>query len=201
MQAYRDYNVEYDPVLNNIEETPWAYMDVKGTRSAIQVTQGRWALEHGVAGWQTLMLAGTAGLALGVVGISDSGGNVEPISAPELSIAAIGEQPLPQLAYHYTRAEFADAIAENGLRSRSGQIFTTPQDDLSPLQAQIDLALPPNRGLSDAVYEVDLAGLRQAGYRIGSPQLAARHYNMPGGGTEIIIHSNAVPPQFLRRIR
>ncbi|MFN8499968.1 MAG: RHS repeat-associated core domain-containing protein [Anaerolineae bacterium] len=26
MQAYGDYNVEYDPVLNNIEQTPWAYL-------------------------------------------------------------------------------------------------------------------------------------------------------------------------------
>jgi hypothetical protein len=52
---------------------------------------------------------------------------------------------------------------ENGLRARS---YATPNWDLSPLQAQIDLALPPNRGLASAMVRVNVTGLRSAGYDI-----------------------------------
>ena len=108
MQAYRDYNVEYDPVLNNIEETPWAYMDVKGTRSAIQITQGRWALEHGVAGWQTLMLAGTAGLALAMgSGSGSAGSNESP--APTYTVAEFEGRRVYQRDINW------NLIDENGL--------------------------------------------------------------------------------------
>jgi hypothetical protein len=63
--------------------------------------------------------------------------------------------------FHYTRGRFAAAIEKEGLRPGS---YVTSRGDLSPLQAQLDLALPPNRGLSDVVIRVDLAGLRTAGY-------------------------------------
>jgi hypothetical protein len=56
---------------------------------------------------------------------------------------------------------------------------------ISPLQAQIDLALPPNRGLRDAVVRVDLAGLRRAGCNVPEFTRVPRKFNMPGGGTEI----------------
>lgn len=63
-------------------------------------------------------------------------------------------------AFHYTRGGVVDLIEKNGLRPGS---YLTKNGDLSPLQAQLDLALPPNRGLSDALVRVDLAGMRKAG--------------------------------------
>lgn len=51
---------------------------------------------------------------------------------------------------------------ENGLRSGS---YATPNGELSPLQGQIDLALPPNRGPASAMVRVNVAGLRSAGLR------------------------------------
>ena len=36
--------------------------------------------------------------------------------------------------------------------------------NLSGMQAQIELALPPNRGSPGVMVEIDVAGLRQAGY-------------------------------------
>ncbi|MCA9404875.1 MAG: hypothetical protein KC897_13890, partial [Candidatus Omnitrophica bacterium] len=36
-----------------------------------------------------------------------------------------------------------------------------PVDDLTPIQAQIDLALPPNRGLPNAMLEIDTNKLNQ----------------------------------------
>ena len=66
-------------------------------------------------------------------------------------------------AFHYTFGRAAASIEKNGLRAGS---YATPNGTLSPLQAQIDLALSPNQGLRDALLSVDLAGLRQAGYQI-----------------------------------
>lgn len=97
-------------------------------------------------------------------------------------------------AFHYTRNEVVDLIQKNGLRPGS---YLTKKGDLSPLQAQIDLALPPNRGLPSAVVRVDLAGLRKAGYDVGDFTRVGRRYNMPGGGTELQF-GRAIPPQFLK---
>jgi hypothetical protein len=47
------------------------------------------------------------------------------------------------VAFHYTRSEVAGLIEKNGLRPGS---YVTQSGDLSPLQAQIDLALPRTAG-------------------------------------------------------
>jgi len=104
--------------------------------------------------------------------------------------------------FHYTSSEFVDSISANGLRPGS---YATPNGSLSPLQAQIDLALPPNTGLRDAVLRVDVAGLREAGYEIPSiTQVTGtvtgpggRIYTMPGGGYEMQF-PYAIPPEFIK---
>jgi hypothetical protein len=108
---------------------------------------------------------------------------------------------LPAKVYHYTRSSVAPLIERYGLLSRTGSIYTTPDPNLSPLQAQIDLALPPNRGLPDALFEIDLAGLVAEGVQVTGPWLVGRWYNMPGGGIEVLIHATRLEPRFLRRIR
>ncbi len=76
----------------------------------------------------------------------------------------------------------------------------TPQGNLSPLQAQIDLALPPNRGLPNALFEVDVGRLRQLGIDVPAPSQVGRNFNLPGGGLEVPIN-RAIPPEALRRVR
>ncbi len=66
-------------------------------------------------------------------------------------------------AFHYTFRGAVKSIRSHGLRPGT---YATPNGALSPLQAHIDLALPVNRGLPDALIRIDLAGLRQAGYQI-----------------------------------
>lgn len=61
----------------------------------------------------------------------------------------------------------------------------TPNGTLSPLQAQIDLALAPNRGLPEALLRVDLAAMRQAGYEIPEVTRVGRSLGMPGGDFQI----------------
>jgi hypothetical protein len=104
--------------------------------------------------------------------------------------------------FHYTKGEFVDSISTNGLRPGS---YATPNGGLSPLQAQIDLALPPNTGLRDAVMRVDVAGLREAGYEIPAITRVTgmvtgpggRVYTMPGGGYEMQF-PYAIPPAFIK---
>jgi RHS repeat-associated protein len=100
-------------------------------------------------------------------------------------------------AFHYTRPGNAAAIAEDGLRTGS---YATPNGGLSGVQAQIDLALPPNRGLSSSVIRVDLDGLRAAGYEVPEPTLVGRSYGSPGGGYEMQF-PYVIPPEFLKVIR
>lgn len=102
--------------------------------------------------------------------------------------------------FHYTSASNAESITATGIRSSRGTVYATPNSSLSPLQAQIDLALPPNRGLPGAVFEINAGGLRQAGINVSQPQQVGRMFNMPGGGQEVLIRGN-VPPEFIRRIK
>ncbi|MEO8379029.1 MAG: RHS repeat-associated core domain-containing protein, partial [Acidobacteriota bacterium] len=114
------------------------------------------------------------------------------------SAAAAGGGALVPLAaaYHYTYSQYAQAIAEGGLRPGS---YATPRANLSPLQAQLELALSPERGLPQVRLQIDLAGLRSAGYEIPGVTRASntvtaasgRVYTMPGGGYQM---------QFLYRI-
>lgn len=100
-------------------------------------------------------------------------------------------------AFHYTARQAVQSIEKEGLRRGS---YAARKGDLSPLQAQIDLALPPNRGLRDAVVRVDLAGLRKAGYEVPDFRQVGRKFNMPGGGQEVQF-PYSVPPRFLRVMR
>jgi hypothetical protein len=81
----------------------------------------------------------------------------------------------------------------------SGNVFLTPQGGLSPLQAHIDLALPPNRA-ANALFEVDVGAMRRLGIDIPASTPVGRSYNMPGGGLEVPIPSR-IPAEALRRIR
>jgi hypothetical protein len=100
-------------------------------------------------------------------------------------------------AFHYTFGRVASLIGETGLRAGS---YATTTGELSPLQAQIDLALSPNRGLPDALFRIDLNGLRNAGYEIPPVTPVARSFNMPGGGFEMEFPYR-IPPEYITRIR
>lgn len=85
-------------------------------------------------------------------------------------------------AYHYTFSRFVSSIERQDLR---GGTYATPNGALSPLQAHIDLALRPNRGLPDTILRIDLEGLRRAGYQIPDVTQVGRSFGMPGGGYEV----------------
>ncbi|MCA3023432.1 MAG: RHS repeat-associated core domain-containing protein [Rhodocyclaceae bacterium] len=116
--------------------------------------------------------------------------------AKVMSKAAQGAEKL----YHYAPSKYADSIAENGLRpGSSGKVFTTPNGSMSPLQAQIDLALPPT-GARNALFEIDVGRLRQMGVNVPGATQVRRDFGMPGGGKEVVFDT-LIPADALRRVR
>ena len=109
---------------------------------------------------------------------------------------------IPGKLYHYTSSKYADTIVENGLKPgiSSKNVFTTPDGTKSGLQAQIDLALPPNRGVPDALLEIDTRTLNQMGVKVPGATPVRRDFNMPGGGQEVTFDT-LIPPEAIRRVR
>jgi len=108
------------------------------------------------------------------------------------SSAAVADE-----AFHYTSSKAVSSIESQGLRPGT---YATPNGTLSPLQAQIDLALRPNRGVPDALVRIDLDGMRQAGYSIPEATQVARNFGMPGGDFEMLF-TYSIPPEFLTVVR
>jgi RHS repeat-associated protein len=96
-------------------------------------------------------------------------------------------------AFHYTFGRFVSSIENRGLLAGS---YVTPSGTLSPMQAQIDLALSPNRGLTDTVLRIDINGLRAAGYEIPPIFSVMRYNGMPGGGYEMKFPYD-IPPKYI----
>ncbi|MFH0342669.1 MAG: RHS repeat-associated core domain-containing protein [Chromatiales bacterium] len=136
-------------------------------------------------------------------------GLASPIPGTGLAIKAgrAGERVgdvanIPGKLYHYTSSKYADTIVENGLKPgiSSKKVFTTPDGTKSGLQAQIDLALPPNRGVPDALLEIDTRTLNQMGVKVPGATPVGRDFNMPGGGQEVTFDT-LIPPEAIRRVR
>ncbi len=107
--------------------------------------------------------------------------------------------------YHYTSSTSAQSISRTGFTVTKNRpfIYATNTGKLSPLQAQIELALPANRALPNSLIRIDAAGLRRAGI---NPIIGPRRVqgNLPGlgagGGTEFIFNQN-IPSSFIKIIR
>jgi RHS repeat-associated protein len=100
--------------------------------------------------------------------------------------------------YHYTSKEAAQSISQQGLKvGRDGFSYLTNKGNLSPLQAQIELALPANRALPNSILRIDASGL--------SPSLIRRvSGNLPGygagGGTEFLFNQH-IPANLIKVIK
>jgi RHS repeat-associated protein len=114
--------------------------------------------------------------------------------------AAKTAETIPGRLYHYTGAGNAESILQNGLGAGGRRTFATPAASLSPVQAQIELALPANRGYPGALFEIDTVRLQQLGINpaVGSQRIMSTP-NAGGGGTEYIF-SQPIPPSAIRQI-
>jgi hypothetical protein len=120
--------------------------------------------------------------------------------APESLLAAESGAQLPARLYHYTGEGNAASILENGLGAGGRRTFATPAGNLSPVQAQIELALPANRGYPGALFEIDTARLQQLGINPAvGPQRIMSTPNAGGGGIEYIFNQ-PIPPSAIRQV-
>lgn len=111
--------------------------------------------------------------------------------------AAKGES---KYLYHYTSEASAKNISKVGLSteySADGFIYLTNKANLSPLQAQIELALPAGRNLPTSILRIDASGL--------NPALISRvQGNLPGlgagGGTEFLFNQN-IPAHLIKIVK
>lgn len=153
------------------------------------------------------LLSGTDRASLGFMALSQMAGTTAGLGATYNpgatflpSSTTAGAAQLPDTLYHYTSAENVESIMQNGLGIEGRQVFTTPTGNLSPIQAQIDLALSPNRGYPNALIGINTATLRELGISpIAGPRNVLSTGNAAGGGTEIIF-GQPIPPSALRII-
>jgi hypothetical protein len=129
-------------------------------------------------------------------GIIKNGANAAGAAGDAAKAAA----KTPDKLYHYTGADPSKIATEGLTPGGSGKVFTTPDGHLSPIQAQGDLALPPNRGVPNHLLEIDVSTVRQMGIEIPQGSQVSRSFNMPGGGTEVVF-PHAVPPEAIDIVR
>ncbi|MEI6584020.1 MAG: RHS repeat-associated core domain-containing protein [Chitinophagia bacterium] len=111
----------------------------------------------------------------------------------------VSEITVPKYLYHYTSNEAAESILKTGLTVTEKRpfIYTTDVGTLTPFQAQIELALPANKALPNAILRIDVSGLKPALIRkvTGNlPGLGA------GGGREFLFNQN-IPSNLIKRIK
>jgi hypothetical protein len=176
------FNAAVDPVVQGLNIKAGVQDDYDPWRIAVA----------GGAGIVTGAAAKSAAEALSRTGGRTAFANYEAF--PNFGTSERSQFGSPPSSFHYTFGKETPSITSDGLRAGS---YMTPSGTLSPLQAHIDLALPPNRGLPDALIRVDLAGLRRDGYEIPAITRVGRSYGMPGGGYEMKFPYE-IPPWYIK---
>ena len=108
-------------------------------------------------------------------------------------------ETLPSKLYHYTSTGNVESIMQKGLGYGRPLVYTTPVGNLSPVQAQIELALSPNHGYPSALFEIDTARLQQLGIRPIMRRRVMSTSTAAGGGIEIIFNQ-PIPPSALKLV-
>jgi hypothetical protein len=104
----------------------------------------------------------------------------------------------PKYLYHYTSTAAAQNISTTGLRTgKDGFIYLTNNANLSPLQAQIELALPANRALPTSILMIDASELTPTMIRNVQGNMAGMG---AGGGTEFLFNQN-IPSSLIKIIK
>lgn len=108
---------------------------------------------------------------------------------------------LPSKLYHNTYQVHSTTITQQGLKpGASEKVFTTTVGTYTPIEAQMYLALPPNRDLRDAVFEIETATLRALGIEpIEGPMRVLPTPNAMGYGWEVIFNQ-PIPTAAIKQI-
>jgi hypothetical protein len=100
--------------------------------------------------------------------------------------------------YHYTSKEAAQSIAQQGLKvGKDGFSYLTNKGNLSPLQAQIELALSANRALPNSILKINITEMTPAMIRRVTGNLQGFG---AGGGTEFLFNQR-IPAHLIQIIK
>lgn len=104
--------------------------------------------------------------------------------------------------YHYTSGNPDDILRYGLLRGPAERVWATPQGNLSPIQAHIELGLPGGRGYPQHLFEIDAEGLaKHLGHSIpGATRVTGNLHGGAGGGLEVVFW-NDIPPWLLKQVR
>lgn len=189
-----------------LKENPLRWAGQQAPEIVLEILTGG-AVGAGIKGSKALdAIADIADAAEDIEDVAGAGiiaGKADDLLPDYQGLAAIDPDVVPNL-YHYTDQKFVDSILEGGLRPGT---FATPDGDLSGIGAVIDLALPPNRPHPNALIEIDVKGMVDAGLDVPAPSRVTgavpgpdgQIMHMPGGGLESQI-PGSVPPEFLRPV-
>ena len=101
--------------------------------------------------------------------------------------------------YHYTTSEAAERIEQTQLGfDENSWVYLTPDGQKTPIQAQIDLALPQNN-TGKALLEIHTNTLYPKDFII-QRRVTGNVFNRGGGGYEMI-YKGTIPSNNFRRIR
>lgn len=121
--------------------------------------------------------------------------------APDLSdcpIATRGAKGAAEKVYHYTDEATAELIERSQLGLPGRTTYLTPNGNLSPTQAGVELALP-QRNTAEAVFEVSTKALDPSKVsRTG--RVTGNVLGRGGGGTEIL-YEGTIPRGSFTRVR
>ena len=157
---------------------PWDWLSCVDSNSI----QSQNELAHPTAGQEGQNLLNLAA----ILNMEDGAG--EAIEGCELATEGTASE-----AFAYTSDENVSSIMENGLKPNS---FATPNGELTPLQAKLELALPQDNEATSVV-RIDIAGMQDAGYDIPEVTRVTGQFSRPGGGYEMQF-PYGVPTEFLR---
>lgn len=103
----------------------------------------------------------------------------------------------PKYLYHYTNNP--SRILKNGftITDKQPYVYLTNKSNLSPLQAQIDLALPANRLFPTSILKVNVKGMHPSMIRKATGNLPGMG---AGGGTEYIFNQG-IPASLIKQIK
>lgn len=138
---------------------------------------------------------GSAGSTGTLAGLGVAGGTIFGGSS---TLSVVPEAVTPRFLFHYTSPQRAALIEESGqLGLVNRPVFTTNARNLTPLQAQVELALPQSN-TATAVFRIDTAQINFSPFRVG--RVTGNVCNRAGGGCEFVF-SQPIPGGAFTRIQ
>ena len=119
-------------------------------------------------------------------------------AAGDVSAESLAVRNLPSKLFNYTDQGTAALIERSQLGLPGRQTYLTANGELTPLQAQIELALP-QRNTASALFEVNAEALEPSKV-LFQRRVTGNLLNRAGGGVEII-YDGPIPLENVRRLK